>query len=116
MKRLFRAYVVGACIFSVAWPSAAQKRAPANRRQELLPDISTCAEVSGSVRVEAYGFTHVVTLTNRCTVSVECDVWTDVDPEPRVTLRAGPGASAEVVTRRGSPAREVTAQKICRRV
>jgi hypothetical protein len=76
-------------------------------------DITQCAVVTGSVRAEAYGYTHVVTLQNRCDKPVACEVWTDVDPEPRKTLRAAPGQSDEVITRRGSPARDVTAYKAC---
>jgi hypothetical protein len=36
-----------------------------------------------------------------------------VDPEPRTTVQAAPGQVIEIVTRRGSPAREVVAQKSC---
>ncbi|HVZ34852.1 MAG TPA: hypothetical protein VG963_20635, partial [Polyangiaceae bacterium] len=60
------------------------------------------------------GYTHFVTLRNGCAKAVECELWTDVDPEPRMTVHVAPGDSAEVVTRRGSPAREVTAFKSCR--
>ena len=73
-----------------------------------------CAVVSASVRSEAYGYKHVVTLTNRCEKPVECEVWTDVDPTPHNTLLANPGESVDVVTRIGSPASQVTAQKICK--
>lgn len=75
---------------------------------------AVCANVTGGVRAEAYGYKHVVTLRNGCDKPVECQVWTDVDPEPRNTLRAAPGESVELVTRIGSPASAVTAGKECR--
>jgi hypothetical protein len=76
--------------------------------------VERCAQVTASARYEAYGHTHQVVLQNGCNKSVICDVWTDVDPSPRHSLRAGPGERAEVVTRRGSPAREVRAESSCR--
>lgn len=77
-------------------------------------DGITCANVSASTRLQAYGFAHVVTLSNQCQRAVSCEVWTNVDPAPRHTLQAKPGASAEVVTRGGSPSRDVSAGKQCR--
>jgi hypothetical protein len=84
----------------------------------LLVSVATaqnpdCASVTASTRLEAYGYTHVVTLANRCPVPVTCEVWTNVDPEPHLSLRAKAGENAEVVTRRGSPSRAVQAGKSC---
>lgn len=76
--------------------------------------VERCTEVRASTRTEAYGYTHVVTVHNRCNKPVICDVWTDVDPTPKVSLRVPPSESAETVTRRGSPAREVSAGSQCR--
>ncbi len=73
-----------------------------------------CASVSASARLEAYGYSHVVILTNRCQTRVSCDVWTNVDPTPRVRLSAKPGEVVETVIRRGSPAHDVQAGKQCR--
>ena len=73
-----------------------------------------CAVVTASVRSEAFGYKHVVTLRNGCDRPVECQVWTDVDPEPRTAMRAAPGETSEIVTRIGSPASAVSASKECR--
>ena len=73
-----------------------------------------CAVVTASVRAEAFGYKHVVSLRNACDRPVECQVWTDVDPEPRQTLRAAPGETSDIVTRIGSPASAVSASKECR--
>ncbi|MEY4512413.1 MAG: hypothetical protein RLZZ450_4535 [Pseudomonadota bacterium] len=72
-----------------------------------------CAKVQASARYVGYGYTHLITLHNTCRQRVECSLWTDVDPEPRTTVQADTGQTAEVVTRRGSPSREVTAYKSC---
>jgi hypothetical protein len=72
-----------------------------------------CAVVAASARMEAYGYSHVVTLSNHCEKSVTCEVWTNVDPTPHQTLSAEPGKAAQVVTRRGSPSRDVHAEKSC---
>ncbi len=77
-------------------------------------DVSACAKVEASARAQGFGYTHLVTLTNRCDKPVVCEVWTDVDPSPQYTLRAAPGQSDEVITRKGSPAREVRAGSRCR--
>lgn len=76
------------------------------------PSADSCAEATGSARMQGLGYTHVVTLKNGCDKPVECAVWTNVDSE-RIVVRAAPGESVEVITRRGSPAREVTADKSC---
>ena len=73
----------------------------------------TCAKVRGSTRAEAYGYTHVVSLHNGCERPVRCELWSDVDPEPRVPVEVPAGAATEVITRRGSPAREVVGHKKC---
>jgi len=82
-------------------------------RAEPTPASPACAEVSASARMQAYGYAHVVTLTNRCQRAVSCEVWTDVDPAPHYQLRAKPGDRVEVVTRNGSPARAVQAGTQC---
>ena len=73
-----------------------------------------CASVTASTRLEAYGYSHVVTLSNHCASPVSCEVWTNVDPSPHVTLRAKAGETVETVTRRGSPSRDVQAGQQCR--
>jgi len=89
---------------------------PLRRNDDAAPPaIADCVRVRAEARMEAYGYSHVVLLENRCEVPVTCDVWTDVDPSPRVTLSAPPGGSAEALTRRGSPSRDVSAFKECRR-
>ena len=73
-----------------------------------------CAKVVAEARNYAYGYNHVVTLSNQCQKAVSCEVWTNVDPTPHLTLAAKPGQSSSVVTRVGSPSRVVQAEKNCR--
>jgi hypothetical protein len=88
------------------------KPAPAKPAPAKGP--GACASVKGTVRAEAFGYKHIVTLFNGCDKAVECQIWTDVDPSPRQLLTAAPGESVEVVTRIGSPAFEVTAHSECK--
>ena len=91
---------------------AADKR-PKGPAVSVAGGPDTCAEVRGSTRAEAYGYTHVVSLRNGCPKAVVCELWSDVDPEPRMRVEVEAGAAAEVITRRGSPAREVVGHKKC---
>jgi len=111
-RTIFRHLVVACLVLGAgAVGHAADKRPP---KAPSSAGVDQCASVSGSVRMEAYGYTHVVTLRNGCEKPVICEAWTDVDPTPRQTLRAGPGETDEAITRRGSPAREVSAEASCR--
>jgi len=75
--------------------------------------VGDCASVTASASFKGDGYRHIVTLTNSCQRAVSCEVWTDVDPTPHQILQAKPGKSAQVITRNGSPASEVHADKLC---
>lgn len=93
--------------------SAAKDKDKSPAPAPAVQSANECARVQASARYVGYGYTHVVTLKNTCAQTVECALWTDVDPEPRTTVQVDAGQTAEVVTRRGSPSREVTAFKAC---
>lgn len=97
-------FVLGCISVSIAVVAAA----------DPAPAVADCATVTANARMQAYGYAHVVTLANRCSRPVSCEVWTNVDPLPHLTVQAKPGESAEVVTRAGSPAREFSIGKQCR--
>ena len=104
-----------ACLVSeVTLPTQAQPPAKPAPKPAAPKGPGACASVKGSVRAEAFGYKHVVTLFNGCDKPVECEVWTDVDPTPRQLLYAASGESVEVITRIGSPAFEVTAHSECK--
>ena len=72
-----------------------------------------CVDVRTEARFRNYGYDHLVTVRNGCDQALTCDVATDVSPEPsRVTVQAH--AEVEVLTFRGSPAREFSAKVECR--
>jgi hypothetical protein len=95
-----------ACV-SLAFAGTAAADSPSPQQ------VDDCASVTASARYMPPGYAHVVTLNNACQRAVSCEVWTDVDPSPHLTLAAKPGKSAEVITRRGSPATAVQAGKVC---
>jgi hypothetical protein len=76
-------------------------------------DIKDCYNVYGEARYGALAYKHVVIVQNRCDVSLACKVWTDVDPEPRVSLNVGPKGTGEAITRNNSPARSFKAFGEC---
>lgn len=58
------------------------------------------------------GYDHLVHLTNGCSRAAICQVSTDVNPEPQ-SVSLAVGASATVLTFRGSPARTFRAKVDC---
>lgn len=60
------------------------------------------------------GYNHVATAENRCSSAVQCELWTDVDPEPRYVLELEPQASKDVTFRREAPGYEFRAYYRCR--
>lgn len=75
--------------------------------------VLTCVESWPEARYRAYGYDHIVHLRSRCRVTADCTVTTDVSPEAsRAVVR--PAEHVEVLTFRGSPAREFTPTVVCR--
>jgi hypothetical protein len=72
-----------------------------------------CLTVRGEARMQAYGYAHVVTVTNACRREARCEVWTSADPTPRHRLIVRAGETGSVTTRIGSPAREVVPGHQC---
>jgi hypothetical protein len=116
MRRFLLAALLVSSVAAPRQADAKDKDKGKDREQTgpVTQNADDCAEVQASARYVGYGYTHVVTLKNACTKAVECALWSDVDPEPRTTVQADPGQTAEVVTRRGSPSRDVTGYKSCR--
>ncbi|HEX5656997.1 MAG TPA: hypothetical protein VFX59_07365 [Polyangiales bacterium] len=112
---MIRIACVGLLLGLSATALADGKRAPKPAVEEPAPgqDPNQCTKVEGSARFVGLAYTHSITLRNGCGRPVACTLWTDVDPEPKQSVQVKPGESVEVVTRRGSPARELTAFKEC---
>ena len=99
-----------ACLLAAALVDApegahAQPAAAEGQRPE-------CVAVRAEARMQAYGFDHVVTVTNGCEAQVTCRVSSDVNPAPS-TQRLDPRARVEVVLWRGSPARTFVPRVDC---
>ncbi len=88
---------------------AAAVALPALAHEYEGPD---CAQVRAEAPYQAYGYTHIVVVDNRCDRSLHCRVATDVDPEWK-ELRVPAGETGRVVTRRGSPASAFEARARC---
>ena len=78
-------------------------------------DMRNCYSVRGEARYGALAYKHVVIITNRCEVTLQCEAWTDVDPTPRQKVTVGPNSEAEVLTRSNSPARSFKAYGECKK-
>ncbi len=79
------------------------------------PPVPPCLRVWAEARLRALGFDHVVHLENACTAEAVCTVATDVDPAP-IAARVPARGATEVITRIGSPSRELSPAVKCRLV
>jgi hypothetical protein len=103
-----------AASFGLTWACAL-----AVGRDALAADRSAtsvaCVEAWGDARYGAAGYDHYVHVRNHCERAVECRVWTNVNPA-RTDLTVPSHGENEVLTFRGSPAREFVPHAECRLV
>src|SRR5262245_6976700 len=71
-----------------------------------------CVEAWGESRYRS-GYDHIVHVRNRCEKPVVCRVSTNVNPDP-VEGTVAPGEERELLTFRGSPARDFVPKVDCR--
>ncbi|MFZ1865246.1 MAG: hypothetical protein WAU39_13560 [Polyangiales bacterium] len=88
---------------------------PSASEAEGSNDIKNCYQVRGEARYGALAYKHIVIVSNRCDITLSCEVWTDVDPTPRQKLTVGPNTEAEAMTRSNSPARDFKAYGECQK-
>jgi len=88
---------------------------PALGQAEGEDDIKNCYSVHGQARYGALAYKHVVIVTNRCDVTLQCQVWTDVDPSPKQSTTVGPKGTSETIIRNNSPARVFKAFGECKK-
>lgn len=77
--------------------------------QNEVPD---CVTVRGEARWGADAYNHVVVVQNQCPSLARCRVATDVNPQ-ETSLEVPSGATREVLTFLGSPARAFTPRVRC---
>jgi hypothetical protein len=87
--------------------------APSPATTAGAPVVLSCVKYRGEARPWGIGFKHVVILESGCTVTAECSVSTDVNPEP-VVVTVPAKESREVVTFLSSPARAFVPSVVCR--
>lgn len=102
--------VVGVALFARV---AVGQQAPPPAAATVPGSRPACVGAQVQVRMQAFGYDHFVTLRNACDRRVTCEVSTSVAPRP-VTATVDAGASTDVLTWRGSPAREFAARVDCR--
>lgn len=85
---------------------------PAATRADAGAGHPACVAVTAQARYGAYGYDHLVTLSNGCDRHADCTVRTDVNPEP-IAVSLSAGQTEEVVTFRGSPASTFRATVRC---
>jgi len=105
--------VVARFVFAALFVLAATL--PALGQGEGGDDIKNCYSVHGEARYGALAYKHIVIVTNRCDVSLQCQVWTDVDPSPKHSVSVGPKGTGEVIVRNNSPARSFKAFGECKK-
>ena len=74
----------------------------------------SCVRFWPEARYRSYGYDHIVHLDSSCHRTASCRVSTDVNPAP-VVVAIAPGEHIELVTYRGSPSSEFTAEVNCAR-
>jgi hypothetical protein len=77
------------------------------------PDAPACVQWRTEVRYANYGYDHWVIIHNGCERRAVCVVSTDVNPRP-IHVAVPAGRTKQVLTFRGSPAREFRAHVVCR--
>ena len=105
--------VVARFVFAALFVLAATL--PALGQGEGGDDIKNCYSVHGEARYGALAYKHIVIVTNRCDVSLQCQVWTDVDPSPKHSVSVGPKGTGEVIVRNNSPSRSFKAFGECKK-
>jgi hypothetical protein len=75
-------------------------------------DVPSCIEHRGEARYRGLGYDHVVVIRSTCDRAAQCRVSTNVNPQVQ-RVRVPSGETVEVVTYRGSPAREFTPRVAC---
>ena len=99
MKHLTKLLLLAALALSVVAPAAAGSN----------------YKIKGEVEAQSGGYRHVVIVKNKTRDWLSCEVWTDVDPEPKQPVTVGPKGTAETIVRAVSPARSFKAYGECKK-
>jgi hypothetical protein len=89
--------------------------APRVGQAEGADEIKNCYSVHGESRYGALAWKHIVVITNRCDLTLQCEAWTDVDPSPKQSVTVEPKGTGEVLVRNNSPSRVFKAFGECKK-
>lgn len=109
----WKALALAALAFPIFPSACSSATIPAVQTAEGGQQDPSCVEAFPEVRYRNYGYDHVVHLYSRCDVRAYCAVSTDANPNA-VEVVVPPREHVEVLTFRGSPAREFTPKVSCR--
>lgn len=107
MKTFVRIAFLAAFVLGMSVPRVGQA--------EGADEIKNCYMVHGESRYGALAWKHIVVVTNRCDLTLQCEVWTDVDPSPKHPISVGPKGTGEVLVRSNSPSRVFKAFGECKK-
>ena len=71
-------------------------------------------KIKGEVRAQSGGYRHVVIIKNKTRDWLNCEVWTDIDPQPPQSTRVGPRNTREVIIRTRAEQDEFIPYGFCR--
>jgi hypothetical protein len=74
-----------------------------NATVQAEPIDKACVFIKVSSPYAGAGYNHVATAENQCNSVVRCELWTDVDPQPRHLLELQPQATKDITFRREAP-------------
>jgi hypothetical protein len=80
--------------------------------EAVADSAAACIRVRAEARYRALGYNHIVHVADICESAAECDVSTDVNPQP-THVTVPPKSEVEVNTFLGSPARVFTPKVEC---
>lgn len=79
-----------------------------------VADAGSNYKIKGEVQGQIGSYRHVVIIKNKTRDWLNCEVWTDVDPQPPQSTRVGPRNKREVVVRAGAEQDEFIPYGYCR--
>ena len=112
MNSFVRSLFVAVFVITLGLPSITSPAHGQSDDQNPAKPVD-CYSVRGEARYRAVGYNHVVIVVNNCKIPLNCKVWTNVDPEPKMSLSVAAGSTGETTTRIGSPANSFTASGEC---
>ena len=113
MRSRWKALVLEGFVVPLVASACSAAATPPIRSAEAGQQDPSCVEAFPEVRYRNYGYDHIVHLYSRCDVRAYCAVSTDANPTA-VEVVVPPREHVEVLTLRGSPAREFTPKVSCR--